>query len=63
MPDYKLKYYSQIDRCIYCWDEVNKKWLKVCDADVLPDDVKEQFKRDTEMAEITLDAAKHRQGG
>jgi len=60
MGEYKLKYKSQTDKCTYCWDEINKKWVKVCDVDVLPDDVKEQFQKDAEIAEITLDAAKYR---
>jgi len=47
--DYKIQYYCKGDGCTYCWDELNNKWLKVCPADCIPDDVKCQVLEKKEL--------------
>ena len=30
MPEYKLRFEEADTGCTYCWDEVNKQWVKIC---------------------------------
>jgi len=58
MP-YKLRYDSNIEKCTYYWDDINKVWLTLAKADHLPEDVREQMEKDKEMAKLTLEADKY----
>ena len=62
MGEYKIKYKSVIEKCTCCWDEVNKIWVKIFDAEKLPDDVIEQINNDLEKGKILYEAAKYKRG-
>jgi hypothetical protein len=55
MPEYKIRYFNEKDGCTYCWDPVNKKWLKVCPVDTLPHEIKMKILEDKIEAELLLE--------
>ena len=63
MPEYKLKYVSESEKCQICWDEKNKIWVKVTieKIDILPADVEKQIELDKEKAVLLREAESHRQ--
>jgi hypothetical protein len=50
VPD-KTKQYASSDGCVYFYDRIKKLWKKVCDVDVLPQDVKEQIQEEFNEAD------------
>jgi len=58
MGEYKLRFESKSEHCMFCWDEVNKTWVKLIieKAEKLPDDVEEQIQKEKEKALLLLEA-------
>jgi hypothetical protein len=54
MPEYKRRYLSEEDGCTYCWDEANRKWVKICPVDELPYSVKRRVLEDKIDAELGI---------
>jgi hypothetical protein len=55
MPEYKLRYADEEDGCVYCWDEINKKWVKICPVDELPPKIRRRVLNDKLAAESILE--------
>jgi hypothetical protein len=57
VPEYKIRYFNEKDGCTYCWDPVNKKWLKVCPVDALPHEIRTKVLVDKLDAELLLEVS------
>ena len=56
MPEYKLRFEEVNTGCTYCWDELNKRWVKICPVSELPSEIRKKVLVEKEKAELLFEA-------
>jgi hypothetical protein len=56
MSEYKLRYEEKETGCIYCWDEENNRWIKICPVQELPSEIRKMVLVDKQRAELLFEA-------